>query len=663
MGKQDWRRCARAAALGALAVAVSGCPRTPAVEERPAQQMTVASFTEGSPVRALEIIPPYVFSASRQGLDRWDPSTGRRLQLNAEHGLPGDRVESMAYDLARNWLWIATDSGITRYEVQSGAFSELPPPPQVLGLMPLRSVVVEPAGDGGLWLGHPRGLYYTNAAGQWAGTPINETVTTLHRMRDGWLWIGTEQGIIALRPDGESYRYGPEQGCDIERVRIITTAPGETPLVVGENEQGEQRIVALFDKRCASYRVAPDVPWLSTDRRGGDLLVLTPDHLYTLTASAPEGPKGLRRNGMRLLPVAWAEDVTAPSNPFAIASVDQIQVPHGGRIVAASAQEILLGTSSLGTARFAGNDPVSWLRRSELVDSASALTVACKTASECYVGTGSRGWRYDGATLAPVARPSGPVLAFARNPEGEVYAVMRGEDERRLFVERLGTDGSWARVSGVDMETPGIRAEVTFARFSPSGTLWVGLHYSEDLRALRPYGVAQVDVSRGEVTYHRRMRRRRRRGLRIPPTVTALAFLDDGEAWLASPEGAVQVRKRKVVIHEEKRNGLKTDVVRGIATSPGGLVFVASRAGVGSFDGESWTYPPMLRDPVNDVAVGPDGRLWMATQRGLLVYDGADVRRIDVHRGLLENQLDQVAIDDFGRVWVRGSKGISIVTP
>src|SRR5690606_10644819 len=135
-----------------------------------------------------------------------------------------------------------------------------------------------------------------------------------------------------LRPDGESYRYGPEQGCDVERVRIITTAPGEVPLVIGENEQGEQRVLALFDKRCASYRVAPDARWLSATRRGAELLILTPDHLYTLMASAPDGPKGLRRNGMRLLPVAWAEDMTAPSNPFAIAAIDHVEVPRGGHI-------------------------------------------------------------------------------------------------------------------------------------------------------------------------------------------------------------------------------------------------------------------------------------------------------------------------------------------
>jgi ligand-binding sensor domain-containing protein len=116
-------------------------------------------------------------------------------------------------------------------------------------------------------------------------------------------------------------------------------------------------------------------------------------------------------------------------------------------------------------------------------------------------------------------------------------------------------------------------------------------------------------------------------------------------------------------MHKETKGGLKTELVRGIATGRDGSVFIASRAGVAMFDGRSWTYPELLRDPVNDVAVGRDGRVWMTTDHGLAVYDGIDVRTIDVHRGMLENQLDEAVVDAMGRVWVRSSKGISIVAP
>ncbi|HWN72136.1 MAG TPA: hypothetical protein VNM90_31070, partial [Haliangium sp.] len=58
---------------------LAGCPKSPVVEEAPVQQAEVVSFSEGSPVRALVAIPPYVFSASRRGLDRWGPSPAQSL--------------------------------------------------------------------------------------------------------------------------------------------------------------------------------------------------------------------------------------------------------------------------------------------------------------------------------------------------------------------------------------------------------------------------------------------------------------------------------------------------------------------------------------------------------------------------------------------------------
>jgi hypothetical protein len=656
-------RARRSRGLAPLAVAclcMAGCPKPPPVEEAPVQQAEVVSFSEGSPVRALAVVPPYVFSASRRGLDRWGPSPTQSLQLSAEHGLPGEHVEAMAYEPMRDWLWIATESGITRYQVGSGTFSELPSPPPKLDLMPLSPAVIEPAGDGGLWLGHARGLFYASPVGGWSETAIRERITALHRTPDGTMWAGTENGIIQIVPGGDSLRFGATQGCDVARVRFIATAPGDVPLVVGENADGEQRVVIMVQQRCASYRVAPDVPWLSAAQRSGALLVLTPGQVYRLQTAPPAGPRGLRREGMRLLPVVWNTSLGAAKNPFAIVAVDEVEVPTGARILAAAGDEIFIGTANLGTARLARGN-AAWMRRGELVAGANKLSVACAGARDCYLGTGSRGWRYDGEGFSPVERP-GHVLAFARSPRREIYAVVRAPDERRLHVERLD-ENTWSRVAGVELETPGVRAEVPFARFAPDGVLWIGLQYREELGALRPHGLAQVDVARGAVSYHRRERRRRRSTLPIPTMVTELAFAEGGEAWLASTEGAVQVRDGAVVVHRESERGLKTELVRGIAAGSDGSVFVASRAGVGAYDGKAWSYSELLREPVNDVAVGRDGRVWMATDHGLAVYDGTDVRTIDVHRGMLENQIDEVVVDALGRVWVRSSKGISIVAP
>jgi len=74
-------------------------------------------------------------------------------------------------------------------------------------------------------------------------------------------------------------------------------------------------------------------------------------------------------------------------------------------------------------------------------------------------------------------------------------------------------------------------------------------------------------------------------------------------------------------------------------------------------------FAPELRFAVNDLVLDTLGRLWMATERGLAIFDGKRVRRLDVRRGMVENQILDVTLDEFGRVWTRGPHSLAVVTP
>jgi ligand-binding sensor domain-containing protein len=108
---------------------------------------------------------------------------------------------------------------------------------------------------------------------------------------------------------------------------------------------------------------------------------------------------------------------------------------------------------------------------------------------------------------------------------------------------------------------------------------------------------------------------------------------------------------------------LESELLSAIAVSPGGLVYVATPDGVGTYDGERWRFPGELRFSVNDLALAKDARLWLATERGIAIYDGKKVRRMDVRRGLVENTVLDVTLDEFGRVWARGPRSLMMVTP
>ena len=648
------------AVLG-LAV-IAGCPNDPKpTGPTKTERVRVRSFTEASPVRSVAVVSPYVFTAPERGLDRWDIASGARLHLSAEHGLPGSAVAAMAADAKRGWLWIATDGGITRYDVKSATFAEVPPAPSVLGVADLSGVALEPAGDGGLWIGHGKGLFYTNPDGQWTATGITDPVTALMRSRDGVLWIGSKRGLYSRQADGETYELGFAQGCDVSEVRFIVRAPDGGPLVVGANGNGDQRIVLYLNDSCASFRASPNERWVAASSRGGEVVVLGERRLYSLSIPGT-GARRLRRDGMRLHPVAIGEEPPAKS-PYQVRPLD-LRLPSGPRVLAAGDNEVFVGTRDLGTARLATHRATRWLRRSELVDNAASLSVACADRDNCYVATGApRVWHFDGEHFTSVDSGEARVLAVVRGPGGKIYGFRRGEEDRHLLLAEL-KQGVWLRTSEVIIETPGGRPELSFARFSPSDILWVGLHFHDETNELRPYGVALVDIGLGAVAYHHASTDAGEIAqgvLPIPINVVDASFLDDTETWLATSEGAAQIRGQKVTVFTED-DGLRSEFLRGIACSSEGAVFVASGQGIGIYEGKGWRYPRGLRRPVNDVELAKNGRLWMATDRGLAVFDGAKVRRLDFRRGLLQNEIDDVVIDHFGRVWARGSKGLTVVT-
>jgi hypothetical protein len=651
--------------LAGVALAVlAGCPPTPDPEPpRRTERVRVRSFTEASAVRQLLAAPPYAFSVGDTGLDRWNLRTGEVLHITAEHGLPGERVEAMAHDPSRGWLWLATDTGIGRYDLGSSTFTSIPAPPEVLGLESLAAVALEPAADGGLWIGHDSGLYYTNTAGQWTNTGVTDPVTSIHVARDGWLWIGTGLGLIGRQPDGESFRYGIADGCDLQSVRFIVRAPDGGPLVVGENGAGKQRVVLILDGNCASYRAAPEARWDAASAGIDELVVLAGDALYSLRMPT-SGARRLRRDGMRLVPVPGVG--AAPRSPYVMRTLD-LPLPPGAETIAAVEDEILVGTRDLGVARLIAGKRrgrSTWLRRSELVDGARSLTVACAAADDCYLATGAETWRFDGERFVPIDA-TGDILAVVRSLGGTLYAVHRTENNQRIALSTI-RHGLLELVSDLEIETPGGRPELTFTTFSPGGVLWLGLRYRDEAGELRPYGVALVDITLGAVVYHHAttdIREVREGVLPIPINAVDVAFIgDEDEIWMATTEGAAAIRGPGVEVFTEAE-GLASEVLRAIAASSGGVVFAGSHVGVEIFDGTGWKHPRALRYPVNDLAIGLDGRLWIATDRGLVVYDGASVRRLDRRRGLVQNQIEDLAIDHLGRIWVRGSEGLTLVTP
>lgn len=653
--------------LAGLAVALmSGCPKGGETTKKtePKERVRIKSFSDASPVRLLAAASPYLFSASEKGLDRWNLESGDFLQLNSDHGLAGDRVLAMAYDSSRSWLWVATDAGMSRYNVADGTFTGVDKPPSVLGIDSFRNVAMAPANDGGLWLAHRRGLFYAKADGQWTATGITEPVSAVMQTRSGWLWFGTEKGLIGRQPDGASFVFGPKKGCDVTSVRALDEAPSGLPIMIGENRDGEPRIVLILNNSCASYALAGGERVIATARRTSELILATAKGFHTLRL--PDAAFGSQRHAkIKIEPVSVAGK-KAPALPFDVKTLD-VRMPPRPLAFAALGDEIFVATQFQGTVRAdTTSGGLSWLRRGDIVEGATMLTVACRDRTDCFMGTGGRfAWRYDGKTFRKVNIEGGSVQAFLRAPSEDLYALVRPAGENHILGYRFESD-EWKLSEAFKVETEEGLLQLRCARFSPGNLLWLGLEYRDSSGDFRSHGTAVVtDLDLGLIAYHRASAKDsdiQGGVIPIPIGVVDLAFVDADEAWVATTEGAVRVRGQEVSLFSEA-DGLESEFLRGISVTPGGVVFAASGRGIAMFDGTHWSLPKDLRAPTNDVEMGPDGRLWMATDKGVMVFNGAKVNRLDKRRGLLQDEIEEIRVDSFGRMWARGSEGITIITP
>lgn len=646
--------------IGCLGCTTPDRPTTPAAKGT----VRVRSMTDAAPIRALQPVGDYLFAVTAHGLDRWQPATGEVLSLSVDHGLPSNRVLAVAADPERRLLWIATDAGLGYYDVAAQTFSEIPPSPVVDVPAGGAAVRLAPANDGGVWIGHPTGLFHVDPAGEWTATPLTMAITAVIPGEDGWVWAGTTDGLVGRAPTGDSYRYGPAQGLDIQQVRLLARAPGGGVFVVGDNAAGKQRIGIMKGTTFASFKVSPDVRLDAIAPRGDGLVALGEQRLYAFGPVGANRRRLLTRDGVRLLAVNGDGRAGAPVTVELLPAT----LPVDSMGVAATGDQIWVGTRDLGIGAWAADarQAATWLRRRQLVADASSLSVACHAADQCWVATGTRhAWYFDGERFEPSGPESQAVLAVVRHEDGSLYALHRAGNSSRIEISKIeGERGETWVAQGVELETPGERAEVSFARFATGGVLWVGLRYRDGVEA-RPWGVAIVDLAVGVVAYHHQTHSQKERAqgvLPVPTDVQDGGFGDGDEVWFATREGAARLVGEEITVWNET-TGMSSEVTRAIAVSPGGVVFVATGAGVGMFDGERWTFPRELSFPLNDLAIAADGKLWMATDRGVAMFDGKKVRRLDVRRGLLDNEVLDIQIDAYGRVWARSAGALAVITP
>jgi hypothetical protein len=641
-----------------LLVTLGACPppEPPIVPIAPvsAGKVHVRVFTEPAPVTGISAAGAYTFVATENELQRWD-AQGNVVAMSADRGLSGDHVVAMADDAERKWLWVLTEGGLGHYDAVQEVFTESVAPPAALaidfGALAKDGAVLESGEDGGVWLGTTKGLMFVSDKGGWVPAAVKDPVKALLRDRSGWLWIGGKAGLVARSPRGDIVK---PTGCELAEVKFIVEAPGERVMAIGSDEQGHERIAIGKAMTWTTYRTLPELAWDGAAKRGESVILIGGGRAYRI-AAAGAGVRPLARDGMRLVATS------SGGSDWAIDPLD-LAVPADATTTAAVGDQLLIGTRDLGVARFLEGDahPRAWLRRKEMFEDARGLTVACTKLADCWVSTGARqAWHWTGNKFE-AGGPDQVVLAVARDPSGPVYALHRAATENEIHLSRI--DGTtWTEVSKVLLETPGDAPEVSFARFASSGSLWVGLAY-KDGQETHAYGIAIVEPATGKVSYHRTEATPDKQKKMLPIPVDVVDADVRGEtAWFATNEGVARLAGGQVKIWTEA-DGLRSELARAVTIEPEGGVVVATGEGAELWNGKTWAFPPALRFDINDVVATRSGQVWMATERGIAAWDGNKVRRLDTRRGLAENDILDVAVDQFDRVWARGPSSLTLIS-
>ncbi len=525
------------------------------------------------------------------------------------------------------------------------------------------------------------------------GLPV-AGVKAIARTPDGFLWLGTEEGLV--RFDGVEFRtfdlhqqhLGDVNALFVDRGGALWLATtGGAARWLGDRVDPTATYSTtngLRDNRVeAMAQDASGVMWIGT---AGGLHRLTNGALATITTHS-----GLPHDHVQALLVASDGRLWIGTNG-GIARLSHGAIEPGSATTGLPHASVLAlhedasGTIWIGT--FAGLararsgvivDEVFPLRRSR----APVNGLATDHDGSLWIGTYGEGlvrWR-DGRTER-FAKGDGLADDFVRG------LVVDADDSLWIATDRGGLgrlkDGVITAVTtreGLPNDT--VRAVVE----DVNGTMWIGTH-GGGLAALTGTGVSVMTTRdrllsnvvfalgagrRGALwigTYNGglnrldagRMESVSDAGLEKNRFVTSV-FEDAADAlWIGTYGGGLLRYAHGVFTTFRAADGLGSDHVWTIADDRRGGLWVGTRAGLSRWNGDRLT-PMSPRDgwpsaAVWSLHVSDDGTLWAGTDEGLFRATAARTSRITTSAGLFHDVALGILEDDQGQLWMSSNKGL-----